>query len=95
MIRDLEAVKISRGNGVKSVYDCETKPLEKMRKSIYLNRDMQKGEAIQESDLALKCPYIDNAYNGQDFYELIGKQILTSKKVEDPLLKNDIKINEK
>tara|TARA_B100001093_G_scaffold509041_1_gene572328 strand:- start:6319 stop:7386 length:1068 start_codon:yes stop_codon:yes gene_type:complete len=95
MIRDLKAVKISRGNGVKSVYDCETKPLEKMRKSIYLNRDMQKGEEIQESDLSLKCPYIHDAYNGQDFYELIGKQILTSKKVEDPLLKNDIKINEK
>ena len=66
-----------------------------MRKSIYLNRDMQKGEEIQESDLSLKCPYIHDAYNGQDFYELIGKQILTSKKVEDPLLKNDIKINEK
>ncbi len=90
MIRDLNAVRISRGSGVKEIYKCEEKPLEKMRKSIYLSRDIAVGEKITSSDLVLKCPYVDNAYNGQNYFDLIGKEIQKNKKKEDPLFMTDI-----
>lgn len=89
MIRDLEAVKISRGDGLKTIYECEEKPLEKMRKSIYVNKNMEKGEIIKESDLSLKCPYKQNALNGQDYYDIIGKKLIRSKKNEEILRKTD------
>lgn len=90
MIRDLQAVRISRGDGIKVVYDCEEKPLEKMRKSIYLKRDMNKGDKISEDDLSLKCPYIKGSYNGQDYFKILGKKLSKSKKDEDLLNKDDI-----
>jgi sialic acid synthase len=90
MIRDLHNVRISKGDGIKTIYDCEIKPLEKMRKSIYLNNNLKKGDIISEKDLSLKCPYVKDAFNGQDYYELIGKKILRSKNSEEPLSKTDI-----
>ena len=55
MIRDLNAVRTSRGSGIKEIYECEKKPLEKMRKSIYLSREIKAGETLLETDLVLKC----------------------------------------
>jgi sialic acid synthase SpsE len=83
-------VRISRGDGIKLVYDCEEKPLEKMRKSIYLKRDMNKGETISEDDLSLRCPYIKGSYNGQDYFKILGKKLSKSKKDEDLLYMDDI-----
>lgn len=90
MIRDLHAVRASRGSGVKEVYACEEKPLEKMRKSVYLTRNIYSGEIITEKDLSLKCPFLKNAYNGQNYFDIIGKEIQSNKKEEDPLFINDI-----
>ena len=61
-----------------------------MRKSIYLTRSINSGEIITEKDLSLKCPYLKNAYNGQNYFDIIGKEIQSSKKKEDPLFINDI-----
>lgn len=90
MIRDLKAVRISRGSGIKEIYECEEKPLEKMRKSIYLSRDISKGDTISNTDLDLKCPYHHDAFNGQDYFKLIGKKIKIDKKKDDPLFKDDL-----
>lgn len=88
MVRDLEAVRISRGSGIKEIYDCELKPLEKMRKSIYLARDLSEGSIIKEDDLSLKCPYVKDAFNGQDYYNILGKK-LTASKLKDEYLKSN------
>jgi len=56
MVRDLRRTRLALGDGLKRTYAKEAKPLEKMAKSIYANRDLTAGTVLTEEDLAFKCP---------------------------------------
>ena len=56
MVRDLELVKVARGDGVKRTYDSETNPIIKMGKKLVAARDLPAGCTIRREDIALKSP---------------------------------------
>lgn len=56
MVRDIRRTRLALGDGVKRTYSNEAKPLQKMAKSIYANRDLTAGTVLTEEDLAFKCP---------------------------------------
>jgi len=94
MIRDLNAVYSSKGDGVKKIHNCEHGPLQKMRKTIYATKDLKKGDTISESNIALKTPYLKDDYlNGKMFYEIIGKKVNKEIKLENPLSIDDLDVN--
>lgn len=56
MVRDLKRTRLALGDGIKRTYSNEAKPLQKMAKSIYANRDLAAGTVLGEADIAFKCP---------------------------------------
>ena len=56
MVRDLQRIRIARGDGRKKVYPCETAPLTKMAKAIVAARDLPAGHVLTAADLAYKSP---------------------------------------
>ena len=92
MCRDLNACFISKGDGIKKVHECETAPLSKMRKNIYIIEDLKKGDVITESNIELKTPYLkDSIYlDGFDFFDIIGKKLTRDYKFEERLNRKDL-----
>lgn len=56
LVRDLQRVRIARGDGHKKVYPCEAAPLTKMAKAIVAARDLPAGHVLSAADLAYKSP---------------------------------------
>jgi sialic acid synthase len=56
LVRDLKRTRLALGDGVKRTYAGEAKPLQKMAKSIYANRNLKAGTVLTNADIAFKCP---------------------------------------
>ncbi|MGD9017219.1 MAG: N-acetylneuraminate synthase family protein [Desulfobacterales bacterium] len=56
MVRDLRRVRVALGDGIKRVYETEVSPIIKMGKKLVAAKDLPAGHAIQQEDLAIKCP---------------------------------------
>lgn len=55
-IHNFELIQQIKGNGFKTVLECEKIPRKQARRSLVLARNMQKGEKISDSDLIAKRP---------------------------------------
>ncbi len=55
-IRDLKRIDIALGDGNKRIMDFEKEAREKMGKSIYTFRDLEKGTIITEKNITIKSP---------------------------------------
>jgi sialic acid synthase len=85
MVRDLRRTRLALGDGVKRTYATEAKPLQKMAKSIYANRDLTAGTVLTEQDLAFKCP----SGSGLEPYQvdlLLGKKLKHAVKEDELVL---------
>lgn len=76
MVRDLKRLHIALGDGVKSTYDSEKSPLEKMSKSVVANRDLPAGHVITDCDITMKIP--GGGIPPYDMDKLIGTKLKTA-----------------
>lgn len=88
LVRDLERARIALGDGIKTPYHSEEKPLIKMGKSLYSARKMKKGDIVQLVDIEMRSPatflepYLIN--------ELVGKVLQRDMEPFDPFLPSDL-----
>lgn len=87
-IRDIKRVDISLGDGNKKIFDLEKQAREKMGKSIYISRDIEKGSIITEKDIAIKTPGLGLPPYYLD--KILGKMLKISLKEEDLIKLEDL-----
>jgi N-acetylneuraminate synthase/sialic acid synthase len=80
-VRDLRRARLAMGSGDKSVLEKETKPIQKMRKSIVAAADLPAGHVLTESDLALKSP--GGGMLPYEIGELVGKTLAVAVAEDD------------
>jgi len=89
-IRDLKRIDISLGDGNKIIRDFEKQAREKMGKSIYTSRDLEKDTIITKSDITIKTPggrlspyYLDR---------ILNMKLKVSLKEEEPIKLDDVEL---
>lgn len=73
MVRDLRRARIAMGDGVKSQYPSEIKPLHKMAKKLVAARNLPVGHVLTEADVAIKSP--SDGLAPYVIYDLLGKKL--------------------
>ena len=81
VVRDLRRTHVALGDGQKTVYESEVKPITKMAKSIVAARDLQAGHIIRPSDIAFKSP--GGGLAPYEFEKVIGRVIQTPIQVDE------------
>ena len=92
MVRDLHRAREALGDGVKRVYENETKPVLKMSKKLVAARDLPAGHVLAAADIALKSPG-----DGTPPYELdrvVGRKLTRALKADDDVRLEDVSLSE-
>ena len=83
MIRDLQRVRMARGDGRKKVYASEASPVLKMGKKLVAARDLRAGHVLSAADVAIKSPgdglppyYLD---------QIVGQMLLRDLGADQPI----------
>jgi sialic acid synthase len=88
LVKNVNAVRVALGDGVKRSYPSEANPLRKMGKMIIASSDLSPGHVIREADLDFRSP---NEGLGPDLaHLLIGKQLVAGKKRYEPFKAEDV-----
>ncbi|MEQ8433456.1 MAG: N-acetylneuraminate synthase family protein [Oceanicaulis sp.] len=81
LIRDLDRLTISLGDGEKKTYPSEHQPLIKMGKKLVAARDLPAGHVLTDKDIALKSPGDGMPPYYQDFF--VGQTLKVAVKAEE------------
>ena len=76
------------GDGIKMPSESETKNITIARKSIHINKNLQKGHTITENDIISLRP--GDGISSMEWENIIGKKLNTNKKEFDKLLISDL-----
>ena len=69
--------------------------LESLKRGVYVNKDLQAGDIIQETDLYYAMPLQEGNYNASHVDEIVGKELGSDVKKDKPLSSNHISDNER
>ena len=83
LCEDIKDARLSLGKNEKVRLDSEQKPITKMSKAIYAVHRLKAGEAITESNIAIKIP--GEGLEPYHVDEIIGKVVNTDVETEQPL----------
>jgi len=83
-------VEQALGDGFKRVQDNELETAIVQRRSLYLNRDMNAGDVIQDEDLVSLRPAPQENFFPYERSEVVGKCLLSAKEKGDPLCRLDV-----
>ena len=86
-IRRIEESLYDHGFGV---LPCEIDTAQNLRRSIFLNKNLKKGDKISKNTLTIKSPGI--GIHPKYFDMIIGKRLLKNLQKDDPLTWNDVNI---
>lgn len=89
MVKDIRAVELSLGNGVKVPTAEELRVREVVRRSIVLARDIQMGQAITEADVVLLRP--SGGIPPKEIGQLLGREVVRHLKAGHQLHWDDLK----
>ena len=73
MADSIRNIDLALGNGKKMPSESESKNIEIARKSIYINKDLKKGDVLQLQDLQMLRP--GNGISPMKMYQVIGRKI--------------------
>lgn len=85
----IRRIENARGSSHKVVKECEQPCINKLGKSLVLTKDMTKHSIISNEDLTTKVA-VPIGINPNKLYDIIGKQLLVDKKIDDALLESDL-----
>ena len=74
MCRDIDRTLESLGDGNKTIYESEIKPMEKQRKSLVALSYLKKGHTLTPKDIGLKCP--NHGLPPSKYDSLLGRTLL-------------------
>lgn len=83
LVRDLKRTRVALGDGIKKQYENEKKPLLKMAKSIFTNKDLKAGHVLTENDIVYKIP--GDGIPPFKYNEVIGKKLKSNVNEEHKL----------
>ena len=90
MVLRARELELSLGNAVKKVEKNEIETVIIQRRSIRLNRDLQKNSIISENDLSSLRPCPSGSINPMEIEKVIGKKLKTNKKEGEALYWKDL-----
>lgn len=88
LVRDLRRARVAMGNGIKSRYPSETKPLYKMAKKLVAARELAANHVLTRDDIAMKSP--NDGLPPYHLRDLIGKVTRRSFKADENLTLSDV-----
>lgn len=88
LVRDLDKIDQSMGSGIKDRLEEEEKPLIKMIKSPYTNKELNLGDTLQKFDINFKVPF--TGIDFEDAKSFVGKTLKRKMKVEEPIKFKDL-----
>lgn len=88
MVRSIRNIEQALGNGIKKPSTSEVKNIEIARKSIHIDRDLEKGHMLQMDDLIMKRP--GNGISPMDIELVLGRKINKSLMMDSALRLQDL-----
>lgn len=88
MVEGIRHIEKALGTSEKKVTKSELKTKPLVRKGIYLQKDLEPGHPISLNDLLFLRPLSE--INAEQYLQVLGKRLRTTKKSGQPLLWNDI-----
>ena len=83
LVRDLKRLPKALGDGIKSVYEIEKKPIKKMGKSIVAARNLKKGMKVSMVDLSFKSP--GGGLPPYELENLVGRKLKCDINEDEPI----------
>jgi N-acetylneuraminate synthase/sialic acid synthase len=87
LVRDLDRLHVALGDGVKSQYESEFDPLQKMGKKIVAAKALSKGTVLSIRDFEFKSP--GDGLPPWRIQEIIGKTLTRNLEFEEAVIEND------
>ena len=87
LVRDLDRLHAALGDGIKSQYESESDPLQKMGKKIVAAKDIPKGTVLAEDDFDFKSP--GDGLPPWKIQEIIGKTLTRKLDYEQAIIDGD------
>ena len=87
LVRDLDRLHVALGDGVKSQYESEFDPLQKMGKKIVAAKALTKGTILSSDDFEFKSP--GDGLSPWRIQEIIGKTLTRNLEFEEAVIEND------
>ena len=87
LVRDLDRLHVALGDGVKSQYESEFDPLQKMGKKIVAAKALSKGTVLTSEDFEFKSP--GDGLPPWRIQEIIGKTLTRNLEFEEAVIEND------
>jgi len=87
LVRDLDRLHVALGDGVKSQYESESDPLQKMGKKIVAAKALFKGTVLGEGDFDFKSP--GDGLPPWRIQEIIGKILTRNLDFEEAVIEDD------
>ena len=87
LVRDLDRLHVALGDGVKSQYESEFDPLQKMGKKIVAAKALSKGTVLSIEDFEFKSP--GDGLPPWRIQEIIGKTLTRNLEFEETVIEND------
>ncbi|WP_269758412.1 SAF domain-containing protein [Thalassobacillus sp. C254] len=88
MVKGIRQIEVALGSETKQVTSSEEETKEKVRRGIYLNREVKKGHRLSIEDLTYLRPA--TSIESKHFKDVIGKKMKIDKKAGDPLWWKDL-----
>lgn len=82
-VKSLHRTYEALGNGIKTPYPVEEKPLKKMRRSLHAGEFLNPGTVLDKNNIALKSP--DDGVPAQKYEWALGKRVTSPYRADDPL----------
>jgi N-acetylneuraminate synthase/sialic acid synthase len=87
LVRDLDRLHVALGDGIKSQYESEFDPLQKMGKKIVAAKALSKGTLLSSDDFEFKSP--GDGLPPWRIEEIIGKTLTRNLEFEEAVIEND------
>jgi sialic acid synthase SpsE len=89
MVLRTRELENSLGTGIKKVEDNEKETVIVQRRSLWLNKNISKGEIIKKDDIDILRPSTQDGIQPYNLNEIIGKKLNKNKKKGDNIKNND------
>ncbi len=88
LINQIRQIELMKGDGIKVPQKSEKQNRDIIRKSIYINKEISKGESLKEENISIKRPAI--SIQPEFFNEIIGRKVNKDFKIDEPINWQDL-----
>jgi sialic acid synthase SpsE len=88
LIQQIRQIELMKGDGIKVPQKSEKENINAIRKSIYANKEISKGESLGEENISIKRPAI--SIQPEFYNEIVGRKVNKNIKIDEPINWQDL-----